>query len=118
GRPPAFFESSAAVRPQTSAPNFEPNPPPMTSVSTVTLETGILKAPASSLAVTWTAWVLAQATILSEPSHFAVSPWGSRQTWVMTGSEYVVSIVASALAIAPSGSPLVCDRPLRTLPPL
>jgi hypothetical protein len=58
----------------------------MTSVWTLTWDAGMLKVCASSLAVTPTAWVLAQATIRSSPSHRAVRPCGSRQTWVMTGS--------------------------------
>ena len=53
------------MRPHTSAPNFEPNPPPITSVRTVTLDAGISNLPASSAAVTLTACVLAQAVILS-----------------------------------------------------
>ena len=66
-------------------------------MSTVTLAVGMLKASASSPATTWTAWVLAQTVSLSGPSHLAVSPWGSRQTWVMTGRLYVPSITTSAL---------------------
>ena len=52
----------------------------------MTFATGMLKASASSPATTCTAWVLAQTVSLSGPSHLAVSPCGSRQTWVMTGS--------------------------------
>ena len=87
GRPPASFDSVAAAMPQTSAPNFEPNPPPITSVKTVTFVIGNLNACARPLAVGPTAWVLAQAMMWSSPSHFTVMPWVSRQTWVITGSE-------------------------------
>ena len=44
--------------------------------------------------------MLAQATILFAgiaASHFAVKPWVSRQTWVIIGTEYVPSMVTSAV---------------------
>ena len=113
---PAFFERWAAAIPQLSAPNFEPKPPPMTSVSTVTSSTARSNAWANSAPTPSTFWVLDQTVILASPSQRTVWPWVSRQTWVITGTEYVPSTLAAAASMAASGSPSSWARPCWVLP--
>src|SRR3990172_4771561 len=115
---PAFLASRAHARPQVSAPNLLPNPPPITGVSTRALPPGSSSARANSWLTPYKFCVEAHTVSSSSAAadHSATWPCVSRQQCVITCAPYQPSWVTSASFNPPSASPSICSASCRVRP--